>query len=128
LLVQSISELNAKIALLENPGRSINAAPRANSATTIDGTETSHVASLSQNTPNPFANTTSITMTIPENAQSALLCLYDMTGKQIKQITVTEKGNTAVSVTNEGLGAGMYLYSLIIDGNLIDTKRMVLTK
>ncbi len=31
-------------------------------------------------------------------------------------------------MTNEGLGTGMYLCSLIVDGSLIGTRRMIIAK
>ena len=52
----------------------------------------------------------------------------DMNGKQIQQITLTERGNSSVTISGGELNAGMYLYSLIADGQVIDTKRMILTK
>lgn len=125
LLVQSISELKAEIAELKGS----NAKTRSyNSATGIDGLETIDVASLSQNCPNPFTTATNIEMQIPSDVSTALFCIYDMSGKQIKQITINERGKTTLNVASEGLSAGMYLYSLIIDGKVIDTRRMILTK
>ncbi len=125
LLVQSISELKAEIAELKGS----NAKTRIyNSATDIDGLETIDAASLSQNCPNPFTITTNIEMLIPSEASTALFCIYDMSGKQVKQIAINERGKIILNVTSEGLNAGMYLYSLIIDGKVIDTRRMILTK
>lgn len=125
LLVQSISELKAEIAELKGS----NAKTRSyNSATGIDGLETIDVASLSQNSPNPFTTATNIEMLIPSEASTALFCIYDMSGKQVKQNVIHERGKTTLNVTSEGLSAGMYLYSLIIDGKVIDTRRMILTK
>ena len=125
LLVQSIGELKAEIAELKGS----NAKTRSyNSATDIDGLETIDVASLSQNSPNPFTTATNIEMLIPSEASTALFCIYDMSGKQVKQNVIHERGKTTLNVASEGLSAGMYLYSLIIDGKVIDTRRMILTK
>ena len=125
ILVQSINELNAKIAALEGS----NAKTRSyNNTTDIDGLETINAALLSQNNPNPFTTATNIEMQIPSDASVVLFCIYDMSGKQVKQITINERGKTTLNVTSEGLSAGMYLYSLIIDGKVIDTRRMILTK
>lgn len=51
-----------------------------------------------------------------------------MTGKQLRQISVSDRGETVVSLSADGLSAGMYLYSLIVDGSLIDTRRMVVAE
>jgi len=83
---------------------------------------------LGQNFPNPWNSSTKISLTIENTVKSAIFCVYDMTGKQIKCIQVSNRGETEVIINAEELQPGMYLYSLITDGNLIDTKRMVLTE
>ena len=83
---------------------------------------------LGQNAPNPFGSSADVRLSVPSDAKSATLCVYDMTGKQLRQIVVTDRGETSVSLSADGLSAGMYLYSLIVDGSLIDTKRMVVAE
>lgn len=133
LLVQSINELNTKIAQLETANGKVKSNAKtndgSNETTGLGDTDATVVSpALSQNNPNPFANATSIKMTIPQSAATALLCIYDMSGKQISQKTISDRGEVTYSFTSEGLDAGMYLYSLIIDGKLINTRRMILTK
>ena len=126
LLVQSIKELKAEIDELK--GNDIKkAASRNVTATSIEGPE-ADLFSVSQNEPNPFTESTTIKLSIPKKTQTAALIIYDMSGKQIKQISINERGKTSVNISSEGLAAGMYLYSLIADGKVISTKRMVLTK
>jgi hypothetical protein len=43
-----------------------------------------------------------------------------------KQVSVRGTGN--ITVQGSEFKAGMYLYALIADGKVIDTKRMILTK
>lgn len=50
------------------------------------------------------------------------------TGKQIEKIRINERGLGSVTIQGSGLSAGMYLYSLIADGEEVATKRMILTK
>ena len=129
LLVQSINELNAKIAELEGGGNGnveLMARDRDN-ATGIDALDDTEVLSLAQNKPNPFSERTTIEVTIPESTTNAALFIYDMNGKQVKQINITERGKTNVSITSEGLEPGMFLYSLIADGKIVSTKKMILT-
>ncbi len=126
LLVQSIKELNAKIEELQ--GNDVKkVAARSAGATSIEGTE-ANLFSVAQNEPNPFTESTTIKLSIPKKTQKAALMIYDMSGKQLKQININERGKTSVNITSEGLAAGMYLYSLIADGKVISTKRMILTK
>ncbi|MEL6134206.1 MAG: tail fiber domain-containing protein [Bacteroidota bacterium] len=84
-------------------------------------------AELFQNTPNPFTEQTTIRYNLPQTFESATLFVYDMNGRQVNRFNnLTRKG----SLTIEGstLDAGMYIYSLIVDGKEIATKRMILTK
>jgi len=85
-------------------------------------------ASLNQNIPNPFSENTTINMYLPNTVSRTTLYIYNMQGEQIKQIAVTERGNTSVTIEGHTLKAGMYLYTLIADGKEVDTKRMILTK
>jgi trimeric autotransporter adhesin len=83
---------------------------------------------LFQNNPNPFTRDTEITMTLPESALNAKVIVYNMEGKQLKDLLVRERGNTSVKISGSELSEGMYLYALIVDGKVVDTKRMILTK
>ncbi|MCL2683256.1 MAG: tail fiber domain-containing protein [Bacteroidales bacterium] len=83
---------------------------------------------LYQNTPNLFNSATTITYQLAENATNAKICIYNLTGKQLQCYNLpTIKGKNAIEVRALSLQSGMYLYSLIVDGMLIDTKRMILT-
>ena len=83
---------------------------------------------LFQNDPNPFKEKTVIACTVAESIKTAMLYVYDMQGKQIAEYPIAERGTTSVTIEGGSLDAGMYLYSLIADGKVIDTKRMILTK
>ena len=80
---------------------------------------------LNQNTPNPFAEQTTISYTIPENSTTAQLLFYDMSGRQIKQVDITTKGSGQLNVYANDLTNGMYSYTLMVDGNIVGTKKMV---
>jgi hypothetical protein len=85
-------------------------------------------AALLQNSPNPFDAETVIQMTLPDNVGMASVMIYNLEGKQMNTVQVLERGDVKVRISANELAAGMYLYSLIADGKLVDTKRMVLTK
>jgi flagellar hook assembly protein FlgD len=85
-------------------------------------------ASLSQNAPNPFNQTTAIRYTVPQNAGNALIQITDINGRAVKTIPVTAKGSGQITLQAGELTAGTYQYALIVNGRLIDTKRMILTK
>ncbi|MEO0584744.1 MAG: tail fiber domain-containing protein, partial [Bacteroidota bacterium] len=84
-------------------------------------------AILFQNEPNPFAESTTIRYQLPDQFERATLYIFDMQGKQVKAYEgLNERGE--VEILGSSLDAGMYLYSLIVDGQEMDTKRMILTK
>ncbi|MEP0987014.1 tail fiber domain-containing protein [Ekhidna sp.] len=89
---------------------------------TIDNIE------LLQNTPNPFNLETEIHMQLPQNIQNAKIIIYDLKGTQIKSYSVDSRGLVNFKIEGYELEAGMYLYALLVDGKLIDSKRMILTK
>ncbi|MCL2313139.1 MAG: tail fiber domain-containing protein [Firmicutes bacterium] len=85
-------------------------------------------AKLYQNNPNPFSENTEIQYYVPENANEAMICIYDLTGSQIVRFDLRDRGViSSLTVRGNQLKAGMYIYSLIVDGREIDTKRMILT-
>ncbi|HBI81495.1 MAG TPA: hypothetical protein DDY04_06050 [Bacteroidales bacterium] len=94
-----------------------------------DAEETnSNSATLEQNTPNPFTQKTEIRFFIPEAFSHAMIYIYNMRGMQIKSISIPEKGYGTITINGSDLQAGMYLYTLIVDGKEVDTKRMILTQ
>ena len=126
LLIRSIQELNAKVEQYENGNAPIKkAATRsAEEATDIAAV----VTTLYQNEPNPFTETTVVRCDVAEDVVKADLYIYNMNGEQIAEYAVTGRGATGVTIDGGSLNAGMYLYALIADGKVIDTKRMILTK
>ena len=85
-------------------------------------------AVLLQNAPNPFTSETQIKMTLPDDVRYASLMIYNLSGKQIKTVLVNDRGEVSVKISGNELSAGMYLYSLIADGKVVDTKRLILTQ
>lgn len=89
---------------------------------------TDNNAQLIQNKPNPFNDNTSIDFYLPTTVAKAILCIYDLQGKQVKSISIAARGNGSVTINGNELQAGMYYYSLIADGNVIGTMNMILTE
>jgi len=85
-------------------------------------------ALIYQNNPNPFSESTTINYYLPYETNNGTIIIYDMQGRQIKEYSSLQKGNGSVIINGGELYAGMFLYSFIVDGKEIDTKRMILTK
>ena len=125
LLVQSINELSAEIEVLKGQ-TSEGAAGKTRSATEIQGSLKSQ-NKLYQNTPNPFKEQTIIRFSLADDVQNAAICIFDMTGKTIKKLPISS-GMESVSIGGYELGEGMFLYSLVVNGQEMDTKRMIISK
>ena len=138
LLLRSMQEMKAELdelkgkCTLDDAG--VGPAPARNTSTITNETSTVEVSRVSpvkavlyQNTPNPFTAQTEIRFSLPENAPQAYIYIFDMTGKMKKQIPV-DPNQQSVTVAGYELQAGIYLYSLVVGGQEIDTKRMILSK
>ena len=124
LLVQSIKELKAELAELKG-----TSARKAKAGTTAIEETVSDIdmVRMDQNNPNPFSESTVITLNIPEQTQKASIFIYDMSGKQVQNIAVSECGETNITVYASDLTAGMYIYTLVVDGKVSVTRRMIVS-
>jgi len=141
LLVNAIGELNAQI---EEQNAQIEELKADNSelsqavinaqSPAIGNTQHSQIAddffrnALYQNSPNPFSISTTISMSLRSDVTEAVLYIFDMQGNMLRSIPVNDRGNVSVTIDGGELNAGMYIYSLIADGNEVASKRMILTK
>ena len=123
LLISTIQEQNDRITALESQLSQDNSSSQKQVAA-----KNSVVAKLYQNNPNPFNQSTAINYDLPLETNQANLYIYDMNGTQIAAYSLTELGCGSITISAGELNAGMYLYSLIADGQLVDTKQMILTK
>ncbi|MBS1651587.1 MAG: tail fiber domain-containing protein, partial [Bacteroidetes bacterium] len=80
---------------------------------------------LSQNVPNPFAEQTTINYNVPTDFKTAQIIFNTTDGRILKVHSITTKGAGQLNVFANDLSSGMYSYYLIVDGNIIDTKKMV---
>ena len=128
ILVQSINELRAELAELKGENQE-DAPMLATQQAAQDELESSlGTAKLYQNAPNPWSSETVIRYCLPQSVVRADIYIYDMQGAQLKSIPAQGRGESQVTLTARDLKAGMYLYALVADGNLIDSKQMILTK
>jgi len=93
-------------------------------------TSTVNKFSLEQNYPNPFNPSTTIEFYLPKNG-IVTMKLYDASGRLIKNIMNNINyyaGNQKILFTDKNLSSGIYFYSLYFNGELIDTKKMLLLR
>lgn len=84
-------------------------------------------AYLEQNSPNPFYHKTIIQYYLPETSKSVYLNILGVDGKVIQKTELTDRGYGTYTINGKSLTAGTYYYNLVVDGEKIATKQMVLT-
>jgi photosystem II stability/assembly factor-like uncharacterized protein len=84
---------------------------------------------LGQNYPNPFNPITKFKLQISKLADVKVK-VYDITGREISVVLDKKlaRGEYEIAFDANELPSGVYFYSLFVDGNLIDTKKMILLK
>ena len=118
------------------PGLSCNKSQRLANEESIEATETlgktsvtevalsSTTIVLDQNNPNPFKESTVINYFIPEYIHFAQILFTDQLGRIINTVDINHSGNGQLNVKAEKLNNGIYTYSIVVDGAVIETKRM----
>ncbi len=84
---------------------------------------------LSQNYPNPFNPKTVISYQVSVSSDMKLN-VYDVLGNEVSTL-VNQKQNAGsyqVEFDGSNFSSGIYFYRLEVDGNIVDTKRMILLK
>ncbi len=82
---------------------------------------------LGQNAPNPFTRNTIISYKLPASTQTAAIGVYDLSGREVKLVPLGTATEGNVTIEADSLHAGMYVYSLIINGQPFETKKMILS-
>ncbi len=123
-LQQTIQEQQQKITTLEDRIAKLEAALNLVNSNSINGKGIIG-ASLEQNQPNPFNQTTIIRYKIPQGANAQIM-IYDAKGSLVKSLRATESGQAQVNASE--LSAGSYTYTLMINGKSAGSKKMVLTR
>ena len=122
-----ISELQEEIEQLKNPSTPLLPQPITTKSVTQNSSSISNSideAYISQNAPNPFSGESEIKYQVPQTAISAYIGIYNLNGLQIQQYPL-EKGAGTVTISAGNLSSGIYIYSLIINGEEVETRRMV---
>lgn len=125
LLVQAVGELKSEINRLHNLNEML---VKGSEAGFNEVEEKTDKRGLGQNSPNPFSVSTIIPISIPETTKSATIHIYDINGHLLQKRDLSRRGAFNETITMNGCEDGLYLYSLVADGILIQTRRMILEK
>lgn len=124
LLLQSINELRSEVAKLKEEN---NKYSNKKMATDIKDCIESPIE-LSQNKPNPWNESTEITLSVPESFKNAIVLFFDLTGKQVFEQKLYTSGEQSLKIYAKDFIPGIYIYSLVVDGNVVASKKMLVLK
>lgn len=134
VLINAVKELDGKVDLLQSKLNSCCVTGQTNSGIDPEGNGIAHqtvelrnlkLIYLGQNIPNPYSNQTSIPYYIPNDVSNAVITFYDHLGRIISFVEIIGRGEGQLTTLTSNLEDGTYLYSLVADEILIDTKKMV---
>ncbi|HLG35282.1 MAG TPA: tail fiber domain-containing protein [Bacteroidia bacterium] len=87
---------------------------------------------IGQNIPNPFSEETRIDYYIPETrfcgSGSCQIIFYDQLGRVLQQTSIEKSGYGTISVSTKNLANGILTYKLLVNGEVIDVKKMLFAK
>ena len=132
--VELIEQLNKRVAKLEalmerldtDMEHCCEVEPQNKTENELLEEKTETKAYLEQNVPNPSNKSTRINYHLPEGSKAAQLQISTLDGKLVKTYALTQIGQGSVTVKSGQLPAGTYLYSLVIDNIVLDSKQMIL--
>jgi subtilisin-like proprotein convertase family protein len=84
---------------------------------------------LSQNYPNPFNSSTKINFNIAKQSDVKIM-LYDILGREVKLLVDSklERGKYDIYMNANNLASGVYFYTMYINGEFFNSKKMVMIK
>jgi|GEM_PF-991302 len=85
-------------------------------------------ARLDQNVPNPADGTATVRYFLPATTNKASLLVTSSNGAVVKTFSLAKNGEGTISIPSAELAAGAYYYSLLIDGKVSATKKMIITR
>ena len=83
---------------------------------------------LLANYPNPFSQKTTLTFQLPISARQCLIQIHTLRGELVRSIDVSGNREGRYQLSQDNLTAGIYIYSLVVDGEPKASKRLIVTK
>jgi hypothetical protein len=77
--------------------------------------------------PNPAASQTSFDYVLPQSASNASIVIRNLLGAVVKEVVLTDRsGKATINVSD--LNDGVYFYSIIVNNETIETKRLIVSR
>jgi len=81
---------------------------------------------LEQNHPNPFSQSTTINYFLPSTLKNAHLIITNLNGQLVAEYPIQQTGSGKIIVDSRSFTNGTYFYSLKTEGQIINTKKMMI--
>jgi hypothetical protein len=82
---------------------------------------------ISSGYPNPANSVVSFKYDLKEFSEKGEIKFYDMLGKSVKEVILTDKQGIAKINVND-MNEGIYFYSFLVDDKIVSTKKMVISR
>jgi SMC interacting uncharacterized protein involved in chromosome segregation len=121
VLTAAVNELNSEVKLLKEEIEEL----RNVAESSRNSGKAGNKVILEQNIPNPFSDRTTIKYQLPEDVTKASLIIFDINGGIKKEFPLNQnKGE--ITVTASQIGKGLFIYSLVQNGQILETKKMII--
>ena len=78
--------------------------------------------------PNPTEGTTRIRYRIPQQARQAQINLYSLKGELRQSYSLAQRGEGEFAFGAATLPEGVYVYRLLVNGQQVDSKKLLLSR
>lgn len=120
LLIQTVQQLDAEVkALRAGEGTVKGIAPETDMYNSEDYTSDGHGIQISNN------GLCEIEYTLPDAVKSAKLFIYSISGKLIESRIIDGRGAGKLSVDTSKLNKGIYIYTVMADGQSVISRQMI---
>ena len=132
LLVDALANLRAQVREQQEIIETLTGTPvgRAQGAPAKSGSKGSLQTenSLGQTRPNPTTGHTVIDLGLSQEVSEAFVAFYDLTGHQLRRYDIAERGRTTLTLGTGEFEPGLYIYTLVADGQEVCTRRMIVSE
>ena len=118
LLIQTVQQLDAEVKALRGEGGLVKGMGPETGMGDF-GANSSKEVQLSTN------GSCEIEYMLPDAVKSARLYIYSISGKLVDSCNIDVRGNGKLTVDTSKLGKGIYIYTLIADGQPISSRQMI---
>lgn len=117
-----IEKQNERIEALEKAIESLASVETTEIESTLDDGK---AASLGLANPNPFNDFTQIEYNIPASAKTAQMRIYGSNGALVNTIEIGNRGKGNVRLEAGNISTGTYTYQLVVDGQPVESKKLI---